>query len=250
MLRRWSRAAAGGRAALLWSALLLAGWGCDVTSRSQLFLDGGASGDAASAPVATPDAATSVQPLMLAPICERLIVRLTECGLLTPGTHPCREPDEVAPHCIYQCMVGGSCSDLVIAVCAELVPGVDLGTYSGDFLDCLEACATAEFSCADTQTIPHAFRCDEIPDCEDGSDEVGCPARYVECGDGQRVHTIWSCDGLPDCADGKDEADCPMFSCDDGAAIPTYLHCNGRMDCQDGSDEVGCSQSLCDSLAE
>ena len=79
-------------------------------------------------------------------------------------------------------------------------------------------CAENEFKCVDSLTnvmcIPDSWQCDGSADCDDESDERGCPKNHcgiyafacatgVEC-----IHEAWVCDGGIDCPDGSDEWNC------------------------------------------
>lgn len=69
--------------------------------------------------------------------------------------------------------------------------------------------------------------CDGHPDCTDGSDEVGCPAKTAI----KNAAPLKCRLGLKLCKDGSD---CVLYS-----------HvCDGELDCKDGSDEEGC-EYLC-----
>ncbi|KAF7405542.1 hypothetical protein HZH66_004448 [Vespula vulgaris] len=71
----------------------------------------------------------------------------------------------------------------------------------------------------------------------------------VRCQDGSRyICSVQRCDGVPDCEDGADEVGCPHsgckfgeFACDVRRCILESQRCNFVEDCQDGSDEHDCN---------
>lgn len=38
-------------------------------------------------------------------------------------------------------------------------------------------CLETEFSCDGTKCLQNPFKCDNVQDCEDGTDETGCPGQ-------------------------------------------------------------------------
>ncbi|XP_075232916.1 sortilin-related receptor-like [Lycorma delicatula] len=128
------------------------------------------------------------------------------------------------------------------------------------------------FKCEDGTCIPLWWKCDDVKDCNDGSDEFGCEkpsedkgqksnnsstvllicqARQFQCNSGICIPDSWVCDGIKDCDKGEDEAHCSKklecrpdqskFRCrKDGSCISLSLVCDGIKQCPDGSDELLC----------
>ena len=119
-----------------------------------------------------------------------------------------------------------------------------------------QTCSSEEFLCPlpgsrSERCLPQSWKCDGIPDCEDGRDEAECPnlvcsPTEVRCSSGtQCVSPDYHCDGYPDCGDGSDETDCPPLVCPPSQFICPRVRrcinlserCNGYVDCGDGADE-------------
>ncbi|XP_078043463.1 terribly reduced optic lobes isoform X5 [Augochlora pura] len=95
-------------------------------------------------------------------------------------------------------------------------------------------------------------KCDGVPDCDDGGDEVGCSqtgcsAGEFACDVSRCILQSERCNFVENCRDGSDEHDCnypactsTQFRCKNGQCINFELHCNGVEDCQDNSDERNC----------
>ncbi len=136
-------------------------------------------------------------------------------------------------------------------------PGCSQGCEYCD-ADCDNAgsCPPGEWACDIGHCIPAGYRCDEMADCLDGSDEgdscepQGCTASQFTCDDGECIPAYWECDDFTDCAGGEDEgAQCPapaactstQFTCGDGECIPSSWRCDDYDDCADHADEAGCA---------
>uniref|UniRef100_A0A3Q3IJR2 EGF-like domain-containing protein n=1 Tax=Monopterus albus TaxID=43700 RepID=A0A3Q3IJR2_MONAL len=114
-----------------------------------------------------------------------------------------------------------------------------------------------EFRCRNGQCVSSSSVCDNMNDCDDGSDETSCPpvtcsAVGFQCTNGACIPRLWVCDGDIDCPDGSDEwpQNCTAklritchpdeYQCGDGTCIPGIRRCNQQYDCKDLSDETGC----------
>ncbi|GAB1604843.1 atrial natriuretic peptide-converting enzyme-like isoform X2 [Argonauta hians] len=104
-----------------------------------------------------------------------------------------------------------------------------------------------QFQCVqDGVCIDLSYRCDEIVQCDDFSDEIGCECdleKQFRCSNGICLsHKHW-CNKVQDCTDGSDElpgCKCleTQFQCKlSGECIPGESYCDGHALCQDRSDE-------------
>ncbi|XP_046862123.1 very low-density lipoprotein receptor-like [Xenia sp. Carnegie-2017] len=78
------------------------------------------------------------------------------------------------------------------------------------------------------------------------------PCRQFKCENGECTKKQWKCNNIKDCADGSDEVGCPkcrrrkyLFACRKGRkCIYKSRVCDKVNNCPDGSDEVGCPTPL------
>ncbi|XP_050433383.1 low-density lipoprotein receptor-related protein 1 isoform X2 [Adelges cooleyi] len=115
-------------------------------------------------------------------------------------------------------------------------------------------CSSNEFTCSSFDCIPFENTCDNIPHCQDESDEDikycatrSCPDDFFACQDllNRCFPKERKCDGHIDCFDGSDELGCTCqnttyFRCKSGECIAPNLRCDKDPDCSDASDEIGC----------
>ncbi|KAL0266712.1 UNVERIFIED_CONTAM: hypothetical protein PYX00_009183 [Menopon gallinae] len=133
-----------------------------------------------------------------------------------------------------------------------------------------ENCTGWYFRCQNRKCIPYFWKCDNVDDCGDRSDEIGCPteetaskppngphetsetcrAHEFRCDSGECIQNSWVCDGMMDCDKGEDEENCKggivckpeQFKCRiDGSCIELDQVCDGVSQCPDNSDENDCS---------
>ena len=97
----------------------------------------------------------------------------------------------------------------------------------GSFI--VRECGADELRCSDGVCVSKAWLCDNVNDCPDGSDELGC-SKYTLVLSG----SVRLCD-LSNSACRENE-----FACGDTKCVPESLMCDGTFDCDDGSDEKSC----------
>ncbi|CAK9818275.1 Low-density lipoprotein receptor-related protein 1B [Anthophora quadrimaculata] len=128
------------------------------------------------------------------------------------------------------------------------------GDYDDNVTDTTNKCrADDTVRCSDgSRFICSVQRCDGLPDCDDGGDEVDClnpecsPGEFA-CDVSRCIPESQKCNFLKDCSDGSDEHDCDypactstQFRCRNNKCINSSAHCDGYDDCLDGSDERNC----------
>ena len=73
------------------------------------------------------------------------------------------------------------------------------------------------FLCGNGQCVPNSARCNRYYECDDGTDEIGCPppqpcsSDQQPCEDGTCIFRGYFCDGRRDCPDGSDERTCGKY---------------------------------------
>jgi Low-density lipoprotein receptor domain class A len=169
--------------------------------------------------------------------------RLRECAIIGDGRYEaCVNYNDAAEVCETRCLDQASCDDLQAFYCSQ---------FDNAVIACFRACTgTEDFTCADGSTVAMFERCDTVPACSDGSDELDCESfvwtykcRNVD----QAIAQEGYCDGVRDCADGSDELpDCnPALTCL-GQPVSIWNYCNGLVECSDGTDEpAGCTTGTC-----
>uniref|UniRef100_T1KE57 G-protein coupled receptors family 1 profile domain-containing protein n=1 Tax=Tetranychus urticae TaxID=32264 RepID=T1KE57_TETUR len=120
------------------------------------------------------------------------------------------------------------------------------------------------FWCPEERCISASLKCNFIPECLNGEDELDCfsePCDKFQCKNGQCIDFDKRCDSKIDCFDKSDELDCQNYPCPDdwvqcasGQCVKRSFWCDYTEDCLDGSDEAYCDYKSnppeCDPLTE
>jgi len=158
--------------------------------------------------------------------------------------------------CKADCAEAAPCADVL----AEARDGACDGAanFTGELDDCRDDCTNSlrGYACGDGQFIAGKARCDGMPDCTNGNDEM-CTSDTYDCGGGEVLtharpndEAKWdpTCDGKVQCTTtGKDEATCAdkPFKCKKGEYVAADDVCNDKDDCSNGNDEADCSEFDC-----
>jgi hypothetical protein len=134
--------------------------------------------------------------------CGDATKNLKTCGILPGGVMTSCSDRTPFRACEKECYASAACADVVGFFCGSTADGAAVNSCLGE--------------------------CGNLPD-------------DFACKSGDLVAGSWVCDGAPDCNDGSDEVGC-TFTCANGTqTIPESSTCNTAQDCTDGSDEMGCS---------
>ena len=139
--------------------------------------------------------------------CADYAAKLASCSVMNASVDCSVAPGNDYLPCMYGCYAAAPCGQIVDGTCGE--------DASNPFVDCMLVCDALEFDCGGGQHVPAYFQCDTVPDCDNQSDEDGCPAAQstFACNDGGTVPAGFRCDGFEDCEDASDEDGCPKITC-------------------------------------
>jgi len=169
---------------------------------------------------------------------DAFFAKLRGCGLLGAGNTMAPPSGSKVDDCLRPCLLGATCQELNTYICDQ--------NPTGSFLSCAAACLPPCAPITGTAD-PEPVYCDNVVDCKDGTDEVGCDPYYFVCNNGTRIARDYVCEGDDDCGDGSDELGCaaPISCGGTEAPQPARYACDHEDDCSNGADEVGCAAYIC-----
>ncbi|XP_060066836.1 fibropellin-1-like [Ylistrum balloti] len=129
-------------------------------------------------------------------------------------------------HCLSKpCQNGGQCQSEKFTFTCKCANG-----FTGKTCAETVTCTSSQFKCSNGEKcIPADYRCDQIEDCTDKSDEYNCgtacnAAIHFKCKNGQCINEAFRCDDVVDCVDNSDEEGCPQRRSNTGKTKPSkYL---------------------------
>jgi hypothetical protein len=127
-------------------------------------------------------------------------------------------------------------------------PGMQGDCSLSAVTEALWVACRAAFYCGDRRA--DVMRCNDVFECPDRSDEIGCgPGRIICDDDAHLALNLVLCDNhygnsgpcvaASACAPGASGQ--AEFACGDGAVVPLARVCNGENDCLTGRDERSCA---------
>ncbi len=63
--------------------------------------------------------------------------------------------------------------------CISLSPTIDINTYHISLYICQDTCSEMEFQCGNGTCIPADQMCNNVDNCGDASDEIGCKYSFT-----------------------------------------------------------------------
>ena len=168
----------------------------------------------------------------------------TEAGEAGPGSDPDPQTDGGIDPSLDPDQMLAMAAERRLRIC-EIIVGkpYNIGEVVDDYDRCLVNCIiNQDYTCEDLKTSLCNFIASPFSTCQYACDRH--PADGFVCDDKIIAHH-YVCDDLPTCEDGTDEVGCKKFKCEDGTqSVSERRHCDGIFDCADMTDEKGCGR-LC-----